>query len=254
MLVFQHTIILYIQATSSSISEILKIKENFPNMSLKKIEDIHKMINNSSKTKLRINMTIKRLSKQQIINPMGTNNIFKFISLLENHIANINRALKNIKSDILADFVCNNYRCLIITTNKIVYQLDLSTIKNYIKNIDIIKTKDITALYLLQSKFYLKIIGISYIKKGINSFINSNDVKKIIQSTHIFNNIHLASKSYVIKISLKSDMVVIWIDIWNVQSRAKAKYLINRCFNINYSITMVRIANLTPDIFQCKNC
>jgi len=108
-------------------------------------------------------MTTKRLSKQQIINLMGTNNILKFISLLENHIANINRTLKNIKLDILADFVYNNHRCLIITTNKIIYQLDLSTIKNYIKNIDVIKTKDIIAPHIPQSKFYLKIIGIPYI-------------------------------------------------------------------------------------------
>jgi len=54
---------------------------------------------------------------------MRTDNISKFISLLEDHIANINRALKNIKSDILADFIYNNHRGLIITTNNILVKL-----------------------------------------------------------------------------------------------------------------------------------
>jgi len=170
----------YVQATSFSVSEILKIKENFPNMSLKKIKNIHKMINNSGETKPRSNMTTKRPSRQQIIVPIETDNISKFMSSLGDYITNINKTLRNIKLDILADFIHNNHKDLIIIMNKITYQLDLSTIKNYIKNIDVIKTKDIMAPHLPQSKFYLKIIGISYIKEGTNSPINSIDVKKII--------------------------------------------------------------------------
>ena len=110
---------LYVQATSPSVSKILKIKESFSNMSSKKIEDIHKIINNSGKTKIRINMTIKGPSRWQIIVPIETDNISKFISLLEDHIVNINRVLRNIKSDILADFIYNNHRSLIITMNKV---------------------------------------------------------------------------------------------------------------------------------------
>ena len=105
------------------------------------------MINNSSKTKPRINMTTKELSRWQIIIPMGTDNISKFMFLSGDHIIN-NRTLRNIKSDILANFICNNHRGLIITTNKVAFQLDLSIIENYIKNIDVIETKDIIAPYL----------------------------------------------------------------------------------------------------------
>jgi len=96
------------------------------------------------------------------------------------HIVDINRALRNIKSDILANFICNDHRGLIITTNKVASQLDLSIIENYIKNIDVIETKDIMAFYLPQFKSYLRIIGISYIKEGTNSSINLSDVEKII--------------------------------------------------------------------------
>jgi len=82
------------QALFSNIKEILKINENFSNISSKKIEEIHKTINNFSKPKLRINMTTKKPSRCQVIIFMRADNISKFMSLLEYHIANINSALK----------------------------------------------------------------------------------------------------------------------------------------------------------------
>lgn len=87
--------------------------------------------------------------------------------------------------------------------------MDFSTIEKYIKNIDLIETKDIMASCLLQSKSYLTIISIPYIKENTNSSINSTDIEKIIQFTHIFNNVYLALKLCIIKSSPKSDMVVI---------------------------------------------
>jgi len=39
----------YVQALSSNIKEILKIKENFPNLFSKKIKEIHKTINELEK-------------------------------------------------------------------------------------------------------------------------------------------------------------------------------------------------------------
>jgi len=36
---------LYAQALAPNVSEILKLKENFPNLLAKKIENIHRMIN-----------------------------------------------------------------------------------------------------------------------------------------------------------------------------------------------------------------
>ena len=41
------------------------------------------------------------------------------------HISNINRPLKNIKSDIIADFICLDSKGIIITTNKVLSTLDL---------------------------------------------------------------------------------------------------------------------------------
>jgi len=126
----------------------LKLKEIFPNLSSKKIEDIYKTINDSKKIKPKINMITKNLFRKQIIISMSSANISKLISISGKHITNINRALKNIKSEILANFVPTDHRGLIITTNKVASQSDLNTIKKYIKNVDTIKLEDIISFYL----------------------------------------------------------------------------------------------------------
>ena len=58
---------------------------------------------------------------------------------LSAHVYNINRALKNIKSEIIADFIHLDNKSIIITTNKMASMLNLQTIKRYIKNINNIK-------------------------------------------------------------------------------------------------------------------
>ena len=63
--------------------------------------------------------------------------------------------------------------------------------------------------YLPQSKSYLKIIGISYIMEDSKIPINSSIVKSIFKSIYIFNDIYLASKLYIIKALLKSNIVVV---------------------------------------------
>jgi len=60
-----------------------------------------------------------------------------------------------------------------------------------------------------QSKLYLKILDISYFIKDTNLSIILDIIKSIIKSTYIFNDIVLASYSWVIKISPKSDMAVV---------------------------------------------
>jgi len=85
-------------------------------------------------------MTTKGSSKRQIIVSMSNDNILKFMTSSSSHITNLNRAFKNIKSEIVADF--DQHR-LIITTNKIVSPSDLYTIENYIKNVNNIKSNNI---------------------------------------------------------------------------------------------------------------
>jgi len=62
---------------------------------------------------------------------MSTNNTNNFIKESNIHVANINRLLKNIKSDVMADFICIKNKDVVISTNKVANPLDLQTIKIY---------------------------------------------------------------------------------------------------------------------------
>jgi len=124
-------------------------------------------------------------------------------------------------------------------------------IENYIKSADHINANDVKSSRLPQSKFYLKIIGISYLQENSVSPITSSVVEDIIKKNHIFNNVVLASKPWIIKVFPKSNIAIIWVDIWDIQSSSKAKGLINRCFNIRSYITIIRGANMNPSVPQC---
>ena len=149
--------------------------------------------------------------RKQVLIFMSSINLNKFITLSGIHITDINRALKGTKSDTMANFIWANQKRLIITTNKAVFMLDLNIIEKYIKNVNVVDSEDVMATKLPQSKSYIKILGILYIIEDINAPISFKIVEYILQSTYIFNDVVLTSKSRVIKASPKLDMVVIWI-------------------------------------------
>ena len=79
---------------------------------------------------------------------MSSANTERFMTMLNKYVANINRLLKDIKSDIMADFIWMDNRDLVITTNKVAVTLDLNTIKKYIKNVDVVNTNEVMSLKL----------------------------------------------------------------------------------------------------------
>ena len=126
-----------------------------------------------------------------------------------NYITNINRALKSIKSDIVADYIQKEPIGVTIVTNKIALPFNIQIIENFVKNIEKINSKDIELFRLLQSKSYLKIIDIPYLIENSNVLISLDFVKMIIKSNHVFNNLSLTSKLQVIKASPKFDMAIV---------------------------------------------
>ena len=107
------------------------------------------------------------------------------------------------------DFIQKNHRGLVITTNKAVAISDLNIIKNYINVFNVIDSDDIISLRLPQFKLYLKILSIPYYMKDTNLPIITNIVKRVLQTTYIFNDIVLTSHPHIIKTSPKSDIAVI---------------------------------------------
>ena len=92
-------------SSSNNTSEVFKIKEIFPNLQANKIKNIQRIIKNNSKPKSKLNMITKGPSRKQIIVLMNNDNRVKFVAKSSAHISNINKVLKNLKSDIKADFV-----------------------------------------------------------------------------------------------------------------------------------------------------
>ena len=74
---------------------------------------------------------------------MRKNNSNIIVSQVNIHISNINRLLKGVKSEILADFIYFNNRKFIITTNKLAATSDLNVIKKYIKKLNNINSNNI---------------------------------------------------------------------------------------------------------------
>ena len=109
--------------------------------------------------------------------------------------------------------------------NKLANTSDLTTIKKYVKNIQNINPDVIKSPHLVKFKSYLKIVGLSYImEQGI---ITPNIIKDILKELYLFKDVTLASKLYIIKVSPKSNIAVVWIDIWDFQSSSTAKNIVN---------------------------
>ena len=112
--------------------------------------------------------------------------------------------------EILVDFIHTDTNNITVVTNKITVQSDLHVIKNYIKKVEDINPLNIDMPQLLQSKSYLKIISILFFPHDIsNKHLSPNDVETIIKQNQIFDNIILISKPHVIKVSPKSDILII---------------------------------------------
>ena len=141
-----------------------------------------------------------------------------------------------------------------IVTNKVASALDLQTMKKYVKNANQINMENVQAPHLSQSKSYLKIISLPYLMNNMNVPLNLEVVEKILKNNYIFNNISLASRPRIIKISPKSDMTIIWLDIWDLQSSSNAKGLINRYFNFRSFIAIICEVDKNSSVPQYKKC
>ena len=140
-----------------------------------------------------------------------------------------------------------------IITNNVPNPSDLSVIEKYFKSVKGINSNNIPSPWLSQSKLYLKIIGLFYLWADSNK-ITSENVIDFMKHLDLFENISLATKSCIIKASPKSDMAIIWFDIWDIQNGSKAKLLINHSFNLGRHIAMIRATNMNPGVSQCHNC
>jgi len=185
-------------------------------------------------------MTTKGLSRKQVIVPISKDNNSNFMKNLALYVVNINRQLQNAKSEVLVDYIQSDPMDITVITSKVSQQSDLLIIDQYVKNSNDINTLQVEEPRLPKSKSYLKIISIPfYPYDNFQKRLTSSNIETILKQNQIFDNIFLASKPRVIKVSPKSDMSIVWIDIWDVQSGSNTKMLINRCFNVGRYIATI---------------
>ena len=152
-----------------------------------------------------------------------------------------------------SEFICPCSSGIAIITNDVPNPSDLSIIGKYFKSVEGINGNDIPSPRLPQSKLYLKIMGLPYLRADSNK-ITSENVTDFMKHINLFKNIFLVTKPRIIKVSPKSDMAIIWFDIWDTQNSSKAKLLINHSFNLGRHIATVRTTNMNPGISQYHNC
>ena len=187
----------YTQVSKSNISlnieNVLRIKEAFLSLSAGKVGKMMKAMNSSKgKKKSNINMIIRGPLRKQVIVPMAKSNTELIVKSVHQHIANINNCLRNIKSDVIADFLQFSNNVVIIMMSKLASPSNLSTIEKYIKNIKNIASDLIESPHLPKSKSYLKIIGLPHSMN--NGIITSDFVEGVLKKTYLFKDISLTSK------------------------------------------------------------
>jgi len=202
----------YAQASKSSINNIVKIKDTFPKLPTKKVVKVNDIINKSDLVESKRKMTTKELLRKQVIIPMNITTTEIIVNQANGIITNINTGLKNSNSKTIANFIKLVDNRVIININQATLSY-MNVIIKIIKNTTNINSKFIKNFHLPKSKLYLKIVGLSYYVKTTNTLVIPFLAKEVLKNTHIFNDIIIVSKPYIIKAASDSDSAVIWINI-----------------------------------------
>ena len=100
----------YMQASkaniSTSIEDVIRVKEVFPSLSADEVGKMLKAKNSSGGSKKpKINMMTKGQSRREVIISMTKTNAKLIVNSAHIHTSNVNKCLKNSKSDTFADFI-----------------------------------------------------------------------------------------------------------------------------------------------------
>ena len=118
-----------------------------------------------------------------------------------------------------------------MSTNSVASVVELEVIKQQMnKTTGLSKTTKIKS-YLSQFKSFLKVLDISYQDSNTSLPITPTQIAVALFSSSLFKSVILEFLPHIMKISFSSDMLVIWIDIWDFQRGSKDRTLIDHLFN-----------------------
>ena len=90
---------------TTNTSKVIKIKDTFLVLGTKKINQIQNIVNSNPKPKPHIQIMTKGLFRKQIITLMSSDSTKKFMKNSSLHVVNINKSLRNVKLEVLVDFI-----------------------------------------------------------------------------------------------------------------------------------------------------
>ena len=89
-----------------NVEDVLQVKEVFPSLLVDEVEKMLKAKNSRKGSKKpRINITTREPLRKEVIIPMTKQITELIVNSAHIHITNVNKCLKNSKSDIITDFI-----------------------------------------------------------------------------------------------------------------------------------------------------
>ena len=135
-----------------------------------------------------------------------------------------------------------------MSTNSVASVAELEVIKQWLKKTAGLGKVTEVEPHSPQSKFFLKILDIPYWNSKTSLPVTPAQMAEALSSSPLFEGVTLVSMPRIMKVSPNSDMLVIWIDIWDSQMGSKGKTLINRSFNFRRHTATVRETAMHPGV------
>ncbi|KAF5376109.1 hypothetical protein D9615_007779 [Tricholomella constricta] len=241
--------------TNTSVEGILALAKVFPELSASEISTLYQQnvkrsagSPSSPPPSKRVKSTTRGPSRMQIIvyaEATFTSNLETVVTPLNNRLASNRRRLRVAQA-------FTGMGGIVLATQSTPTAEDLPVVIDAARSWFPANTK-VTA-EIPASRSYLKIVNIPFFQKVGGAPITQDLVESRICQDPVTKNFHLASKPRVSRNSPASDSCTVWFDIWDTQSGANLKQLVNKRLSFGGQICMIRPAEKRPGTPQCQRC
>ncbi|KAF5377289.1 hypothetical protein D9615_006460 [Tricholomella constricta] len=240
--------------TNTSVEGILALAKVFPELSASEISTLYQQnvkrsagSPSSPPPSKRVKSTTRGPSRMQIVYAEAT-----FTGNLETVVTPLNNRLASNRRRLRVAQAFTGMGGIILATQSTPTAEDLPVVIDAARSWFPANTK-VTA-EIPASRSYLKIVNVPFFQKVGGAPITQDLVESRICQDPVTKNFHLASKPRVSRNSPASDSCTVWFDIWDTQSGANLKQLVNKRLSFGGQICMIRPAEKRPGTPQCQRC
>ena len=210
---------------------LLQLKEAFPNLSQATIISMHQAslgvarASQGSPSRPFVSrtfkMTIQGLTRHQVLIPLAPATAEVVVANAALAVKSCNKGLISARSKLRVESVRKAWDRVFMSTNSVASAAELEVIKQWLKKTAGLGESTEVEPRLLQSKSFLKVLGVPYWDSKTFLPVTPAQVVEAFFSSPLFEGVTLASMPCIMKASPSSDMSVIWIDIWDSQKGSK---------------------------------